>query len=101
MELLTSVKINIFSTKNTRFRLLVCSSEIHAIERKNCEWPRVAANFTTSTKSKIYVMDRNTNSKGGFWMLVQDLDTELAKEANEKQPDKEILDDEFFPDTSF
>lgn len=46
-------------------------------------------------------MDRNTNSKGGFWMLVQDLDTELAKEANEKQPDKEILDDDFFPDTSF
>lgn len=47
-------------------------------------------------------MEHNTNTKGGFWMMVEDLNAEPIKEANDNIVEKkEILDDEFFPDTSF
>ena len=47
-------------------------------------------------------MERNTNAKGGFWMMVEDLSAEPINDANDNVAEKkEVLDDEFFPDTSF
>jgi hypothetical protein len=48
-------------------------------------------------------MENNTNTKGGFWMLVEDLNEAILYESNNAAAaeKKEILDDEFFPDTSF
>ena len=47
-------------------------------------------------------MEPNTNLKGGFWMLVEELGTEPAETNDGRATEKnEILDDEFFPDTSF
>lgn len=48
-------------------------------------------------------MENNTNTKGGFWMMVEELSAEpindnTSENAVEKQ---DVLDDEFFPDTSF
>jgi hypothetical protein len=46
-------------------------------------------------------MERNTNAKGGFWMLVEELYPEPIKEANESVGGKrEVRDDEFYPDAS-
>jgi hypothetical protein len=47
-------------------------------------------------------MEKNATPKGGFWMLVEDLN-EALNEIKTAQPEEksEYLDDEFFPDTSF
>jgi hypothetical protein len=44
-------------------------------------------------------MERNTNAKGGFWMMVEDLNTEPIKE-NDNVVEKKAGDDEFYPDAS-
>jgi hypothetical protein len=47
-------------------------------------------------------MEKNATPKGGFWMLVEDLN-EALNENKTARPEEQIeyLDDEFFPDTSF
>ena len=45
-------------------------------------------------------MERNTNAKGGFWMMVEDLNTEPIKEHNDNVVEKKAGDDEFYPDAS-
>ena len=47
-------------------------------------------------------MEKNAQSTGGFWMLVEEISTEPANENRIAAEDNNgILDDEFFPDTSF
>jgi len=43
----------------------------------------------------------NDTTKGGFWMLVEEIGQEPRPDENRRADKKEILEDEFFPDTSF
>lgn len=48
-------------------------------------------------------MGNNTNTKGGFWMMVEKLDAEPINDnaGNDTAEKQDLLDDDFFPDTSF